>query len=83
MTELHLRSFERELSELCRRFRLGLTGATVFIMETEDCILEYSIDDQSRLTFGPEPREFLESDQNLALEASQEPSQLQYSLEHQ
>lgn len=82
MTELHLRSFERELTELCRKCGLGLTGATVFIMQDEDWSLEYSINKQSCLTFGPENSEFSESGRNLDPEASQEQSLLRYSLAH-
>jgi len=82
MGDLKLICFERELTELCRKSGLGLTGATVFVMEAEDWALEYSINDQSQLTFGPELKGSSELDLNSGLEASQVPYRHPDSREH-
>lgn len=53
--ELHERSdrFARALTELSRQHRLGLTGSVcVFVMESEDLDLTYSVDDESMLSLG-------------------------------
>lgn len=82
MEKENITIFEREIAALCRRLGLGLTGATVFVMEPADFALVYVVDDDSRLTFGPTSGEFVKSDQNSALGASQERSQHQYSSAH-
>ena len=71
-----LKSFARDLSELCRHYGLGLTGAVVFEMERDDYRLSYEIDEDGRLSFGRaiEP-ECGGSNRNSALAASQEQSQ--------
>ncbi len=44
--------FERELTELSRKHRVGITGSmTLFVMEPDDFERRYSSDDQSRLQF--------------------------------
>jgi hypothetical protein len=43
-------AFAHELSELCRKFGLGITGTPIaFIMERDDFLHEYKVDEQSRL----------------------------------
>lgn len=70
--------FAQELSELCRKHGLGLTNATVFVMEPEDYLLQYAVDDESCLTF--DPVESVKSGQNSDPAASQEQYQHRRSL---
>lgn len=45
-------AFERELTELSRKHRVGITGSmTLFVMEPDDFERRYSSDEQSRLQF--------------------------------
>jgi hypothetical protein len=45
-------AFERELTELSRKHRIGITGSmTLFVVEPDDFERRYSSDEQSRLQF--------------------------------
>jgi hypothetical protein len=45
-------AFERELTELSRKHRVGIAGSiTLFVMEPDDFDRRYSSDEQSRLQF--------------------------------
>lgn len=70
--------FARDLSDLCRRHGLGLTGATVFVMERVDWSLEYVIGEESELTFGLS--ESSKSVRNLVPQASLAPSRHRCSV---
>lgn len=49
-TESKLASFLADLSDLCRKHGIGITGdATLFVMEPVDYQLNYQIDANSRL----------------------------------
>jgi hypothetical protein len=70
--------FARDLSELCRRHGLGLSGAEVFEMERDDYRLSSEIDEYGRLSFGRAiDAECGGSDRNSAPAASPERSQRQ------
>jgi hypothetical protein len=44
--------FERELTELSRKHRIGITGSmTLFVMEPDDFERRYSSDEKSQLQF--------------------------------
>lgn len=50
--EPDIEGFTRELSDLCRRYGVGLTGnAVLFVMEQDDYQLNYSARDGSTLVF--------------------------------
>jgi len=49
---LELTAFTRELSDLCRKHSVGLEGATLFEMQTDDYKFDYHIDDDSKLLLG-------------------------------
>jgi hypothetical protein len=52
MTDEAISPFLSELSELCRKHRIGITGdATLFVMEPVDLLLSYSVDENSKLLF--------------------------------
>jgi hypothetical protein len=49
-------AFTRELSELCRKHGLGLTGDTkLFVMERDDFGFDFTADADSKLHFGAAP----------------------------
>ena len=51
-SEEKLHSFVTDLSDLCRKHGLGITGeATLFVMEPVDYQLSYQVDAGSRLSF--------------------------------
>ena len=41
--------FTRELTELCRKHRLGIEGGAVYVMEHEDYPHVYALDAESKL----------------------------------
>jgi hypothetical protein len=50
--EQNTQAFLSELSDLCRKHRLGITGhAELFMMEPDDAALHYVVDGESRLHF--------------------------------
>ena len=50
--EPDVEGFTRELSDLCRRYGVGLSGnAVLFVMEQDDYQLNYSARDGSTLVF--------------------------------
>lgn len=50
---VNLSRFMRELSDLSRKFKLGITGdATVYVMEQDDALFDYSLDAGSKLHLG-------------------------------
>jgi hypothetical protein len=50
-TEPDVEAFTRELSDLCRKYGIGITGsATLFVMEGDDYQLSYRAHDGSTLT---------------------------------
>ncbi len=49
-TEPNVEAFTRELSELCRKYGIGIAGsATLFVMEGDDYQLSYCAEDGSTL----------------------------------
>ena len=52
ISDAAMSAFARELSDLCRKHGIGITGnPTLFVMEPVDHQLSYHIDDQSNLSF--------------------------------
>jgi hypothetical protein len=50
-TEPDIEAFTRELSDLCRKYGVGITGsATLFVMEGDDYQLSYRAEDGSTLS---------------------------------
>lgn len=48
--QTRLNEFAHELSELCRRYGIGITGKpTLFVMEPPDASLSYAVDEDSNL----------------------------------
>ena len=49
----NLSRFMSEFSYLCRKFKIGITGdASLFIMEGDDLLYDYEVDNYSRLSLG-------------------------------